>query len=70
MVFEKTDVWGGANSSAGKGYPSSPTMRLYIAVSYYAAEVGNVATVASVKKAAFKGETAQPPPTSMVTLHR
>ena len=40
-----------------------------MAVSYYAAEVGNVATVASVKKAAFKGETAQPPPTYKVTLH-
>ena len=63
FVIENPNVWGGVSSPAEKGYSLSPTSRLCIAVTYMAADVGNRLPFACVKIAAFKGETAQPPPT-------
>ena len=43
-ALENAEVWGGVNSPAEKGYSLSPTSRLYLAVTYKAAGVGNDAT--------------------------
>ena len=69
FVIKKANVWGGVSSSAEKGYSLSSTRRLCIAATYKASDVGNELPIACVKKAAFKGEIAQPPPTCKVTLH-